>query len=50
MVDQRKLVVCRTLVDVKHVKAAIRKLKESNWLYRDVSDDSVDETAKRVKK
>ncbi len=30
------------------MKAAIRKLKESNWLYRDVSDDSVDEAAKRV--
>ncbi len=38
----------RTLVDVNRVKAAIRKLRESNCLYRDVSDESVDEAAKRV--
>ena len=28
--------------------AAIQKLKESNWLYKVVDDDSVDETAKKV--
>ena len=41
-------VVWRTLVDVNHVKAAIRKLKESNWLYKEVNDDSVDNAAKKV--
>ena len=41
-------VVWRTLVDVNHVKAAIRKLKESNWLYKEVNDDSVDDAAKKV--
>ncbi len=32
-------VVWRSLVDVNHVKAAVRKLKERNLLYRYVSDD-----------
>ena len=41
-------VVWRTLVDVNHVKAAIRKLKESNWLYAEVNDDAVDDAAKKV--
>ncbi len=33
---------------VWRVNAAIQRLKESNWLYKDVSDESVDEAAKRV--
>ena len=41
-------VVWRSLVDVNRVKAAIQKLKESNWLYKEVDDDSVDESAKKV--
>ena len=41
-------VVWRSLVDVNRVKAAIQKLKESNWLYKEVDDDSVDEAAKKV--
>ena len=41
-------VVWRSLVDVNCVKAAIQKLKESNWLYKEVDDDSVDEAAKKV--
>uniref|UniRef100_A0A1X7TRC4 Uncharacterized protein n=1 Tax=Amphimedon queenslandica TaxID=400682 RepID=A0A1X7TRC4_AMPQE len=35
--------VWRSLVDVKNIKAALRKLKEINWLYRSVDDDSIDE-------
>ena len=42
-------VVWHTLVDVNHVKAAIRKLKESNWLYKEVNDDSVDAAKKVIK-
>ena len=38
----------RSLVDVNQVKAAIQKLKECNWLYKDVSDESVDSAAKEV--
>ena len=41
-----KVVWC-TLVDVNHVKAAIQKLKESNWLYKEVND-SVDDAAKKL--
>ena len=40
--------VWRSLVDVNRVKAAIQKLKESNWLYKEVDDDSVDEAAKVI--
>ncbi len=39
-------VVWRSLVDVNRLKATIRKLKGSNWLYQDVNNDSVDEAAK----
>ena len=41
-------VVWRNLVNVNHVKVAINKLKEINWLYKDITDDSVDEAAKQV--
>ena len=41
-------VVWRSLVDVNPVKAAIQKLKESNWLYKEVHGDSVDEAGKKV--
>ena len=41
-------VVWRSLVDVNHVKAAIQKLKDTNWLYSKVTDESVDEAAKQV--
>ena len=41
-------VVWRNIVNVKHIKAAINKLKEINWLYKDITDDSVDEPAKQV--
>ncbi len=39
-------VVWRSLVDVNRLKATIRKLKGSIWLYQDVNNDSVDEAAK----
>ena len=41
-------VVWRSLVDVNHVKAAIQKLKDTNWLYSKVTNESVDEAAKQV--
>ena len=34
--------------NVNHVKVAINILKEINWLYKDITDDSVDEAAKQV--
>ncbi len=42
-----KVVWCN-LVDKNRVKAATQRLKESNWLHNDVSDESLDEAAKRV--
>jgi len=33
---------------VNQVKAAIQKLKDTNWLYREVTDESVNEAAKQV--
>jgi len=41
-------VVWHSLVDVNQVKAAIQKLKDINWLYKEVTDESVDEAAKQV--
>ncbi len=35
-------------MDVNRVKKALSKLKEINWFYKDVDDDSVDECAKKV--
>uniref|UniRef100_A0A1X7VDF4 Uncharacterized protein n=1 Tax=Amphimedon queenslandica TaxID=400682 RepID=A0A1X7VDF4_AMPQE len=40
--------VWRSLVDANKIKAALRKLKEINWLYRSVDDDSIDESSKNV--
>ena len=41
-------VVWRSMVDVKKVKAAVGKLRETNWLYREVDEESVDSAAKEV--
>ena len=41
-------VVWRDLVNVDHVKAAVQKLREINWLYNEVKDDSVDEISKKI--
>uniref|UniRef100_A0A1X7TNR5 DUF6570 domain-containing protein n=1 Tax=Amphimedon queenslandica TaxID=400682 RepID=A0A1X7TNR5_AMPQE len=40
--------VRRSLVDVNNIKAALRKLKEIHWLYRNVDDKSIDESSKNV--
>lgn len=41
-------VVWRNLVDVNNVKKAVSRLREFNWLYKDVSEDSVDTAVKEV--
>ena len=41
-------IVWRSLVNVDHVKAAVQKLREINWLYSEIKDDSVDEVSKKV--
>uniref|UniRef100_A0A1X7TWT3 Uncharacterized protein n=1 Tax=Amphimedon queenslandica TaxID=400682 RepID=A0A1X7TWT3_AMPQE len=38
--------VCHSLVDVNKIKAALKKSKEINWLYRNVDDESIDESSK----
>ena len=41
-------VVWRSLVNVDHVKTAVHKLREINWLYSEVKDDSVNVVSKKV--
>ena len=41
-------VVWQTLVDTDHVKKAVNKLRDINWLYNDVHKTSVDEAAKNA--
>ena len=41
-------IVWQKLVDVNKVKCAFQKLKEINWVYGDIDDDSVDEASKKV--
>ena len=38
----------RSLVNVDNVKTAVQKLREINWLYSEVKDDSVDDVSKKV--
>ena len=40
--------VWQTLVDVNRVKAALLKLKEINWLYRNVDHNTIDASSKEV--
>jgi len=44
----KQKVLWRNLVDVNQVKAVIQKLKDINWLYREVTDKSINEAAKQV--
>ena len=41
-------VVWCSLVDVNAIKAAVQKLGEINWLYRDVEEEEVDSAVKKV--
>ena len=47
-VPTKDKIVWQTLVDVNAVKLAIQKLKEINWLYKNVDDASSDEAAKNI--
>ena len=40
--------VWQTLVDVNDIKKAINKLKETNWLYKNIDENSVDDAAKKA--
>ena len=39
-------VVWRSLINVNHVKTAIKTLRSCNWLYRNVYEKSIDESTK----
>ena len=41
-------IVWRSLVEVNDIKAAVAKLRDTNWLYMDVEDTAVDLTMKEV--
>ena len=41
-------VVWQSLVDVNHIKRAVNKLKETNWIYQNINQDSVDDAAKKA--
>ena len=41
-------VVWQTLVDVNDIKKAVNKLKETNWLYKNVDENSVDDDAEKA--
>ena len=41
-------VVWRSLVNVNHVKTAIKKLRSCNWLYRNVHEKCIDESTKQI--
>ena len=47
-IPSEKKVIWRSIVDVNTVKGAIQKLREINWLYKDVDDTSIDNVAKQV--
>ena len=40
--------VWQTLVDVNDIKKAVTKLKETNWLYKNIDENSVDDAAKKA--
>ena len=41
-------VMWQSIVDVDNVRHAVDKLRETNWLYGTVDEDSVDETTKKT--
>ena len=41
-------IVWRSLVNIDNIKAAVDKLRQINWLYKDVAGGSVDEAVKQV--
>ena len=41
-------ILWQSIVNVDHIKAAVLKLKEINWLYADVDNSSIDDASRRV--
>ena len=43
----KNMILWQSVVNVEHVKAAVEKLREINWLYADV-EDIIDDASRRV--
>ena len=41
-------ILWQSVVNVEHVKAAVEKLREINWLYADVEESSIDDASRHV--
>ena len=41
-------IVWRSFVNVDNIKAAVEKLRQINWLYKDVDGGSIDEAVKQI--
>jgi len=41
-------VIWQGLVDIDNVRRAVEKLKDTNWLYSNVDEASIDEAAKKA--
>ena len=41
-------VIWQSLLDVESMKKAVKLLKDTNWLYQNIDEDSVDDAAKKV--
>ena len=44
----KNTILWQSIVNVDHIKAAVQKFKEINWLYDDVDDCSTDAASQRV--
>ena len=47
-IPSEEKVIWHSIVDVSAVKIAIQKLREINWLYKEVADTSINEVAQQV--
>ena len=44
----KKKMVWQSMINIAHVRAAVQKLKEINWLYANIDDSSVDDACRRI--
>ena len=41
-------IIWQGLVDIDNMRRAVEKLKDTNWLYRNMDDGSIDEAARKT--
>ena len=44
----KQKIVWQSMINIAHVRAAVQKLKEINWLYANIDDSSVDDACRRI--